>query len=509
MELTRVLGDLAAHQFNRFTGTFRDRRHRGTLRRGMLDPGALQRAQGTWWGSDRRWYPGGTPPRRHNRVTPLVDGEQFFAALQEALAGAQHYVYIVGWCLTPHIPLQRHGDDRLALDESRLLEVLREVAQRTPVRILLWSGAPFLLQPTTHTMEQAQQAVEAAAQGADMQCRLDRTAHISHCHHQKTVVVDGRVAFVGGMDLTTFQGDRWDTSAHLLRAGPNWHDVQLRIEGEAVADVEHNFRQRWDAAIGEALPEPAAPVYEPDWELPVQIVRTIARDVYPFAPHGEFGIRHIYTRALRAARRLIYLENQYLWSPDVMDALIAVINQERSEPFRIVIVLPARAYSGKYDNDRHVSMLREADSGRGIVSVYCPYASGPAAGLQPFTYRPIYVHAKVAIIDDEWLMVGSANLNSRGFITDSEMNAVVRDATLARQLRVQLWAEHLGLSYEDVDAADPVALVDREWTARAAENAAIIQQADRPLLCDIHRYEIGHMPGSRLLEELEVLTLEH
>jgi hypothetical protein len=191
-----------------------------------------------------------------------------------------------------------------------------------------------------------------------------------------------------------------------------------------------------------------------------------------------------------------------------MDALTVAINREHSEPFRIVLVLPARAYSGKYDNDRHVTQLRELDNGRGIVSVYCPYASGPTAGMQPFTYRPIYVHAKVAIVDDEWLTVGSANMNNRGLITDSELNAVVRDATLARNLRVRLWAEHLGLSREAVAAADPVALVDQEWTARAKENAEIIQQGDRPLLCDVHRYEIGHMPGSRLLEEIEVLTLE-
>jgi Phosphatidylserine/phosphatidylglycerophosphate/cardiolipin synthases and related enzymes len=76
--------------------------------------------------------------------------------------------------------------------------------------------------------------------------------------------------------------------------------------------------------------------------------------------------------------------------------------------------------SGKWDNDRHVEKLRKADGGRGIAEVYSLYASGPCNGVQPFRYRPTYVHAKVAIFDDEWLTIGSANLNDRGLVTDSE-----------------------------------------------------------------------------------------
>ncbi len=108
-------------------------------------------------------------------------------------------------------------------------------------------------------MEVVQQTIQERTRG-DPGRRLDRTAHFSHCHHQKMIVVDGQVAFVGGMDLTTFQGDRWDQQDHPLRAGPNWHDVQVRIEGEAVTDVEHNFRQRWLGSGGdEDLPRTEIP----------------------------------------------------------------------------------------------------------------------------------------------------------------------------------------------------------------------------------------------------------
>lgn len=507
MPLLRMLESIAGRQLHRALGPLHrrlPRHHR--LRYGGATNDAPRYRPDAWWMDDPRWYTADTPPRRHNRITPLIDGEQFFAALREALSRAEAYVYIAGWCLTPYIPLARHDPD--ALVETRLLELLNATAARVPVRILLWGGAPALLQPTTRTVTETRQTVVREARG-DLRCELDRSAPVSHCHHQKAIVVDGRIAFVGGMDLTTFQGDRWDRQSHPLRAGPNWHDMQVRIEGEAVADVERNFLQRWVATTGDETLPHREPVYDPSWRTAVQIVRTIPANVYPFAPEGEFGIVHAYIHSIRQARRLIYLENQYLWSPEIMEALIEAMNRRRSEPFRIVIVLPARAYSGAYDNDKHVERLRAVDGERGILSVYCPYTSGPSSGVHAFTYRPVYVHAKVAIIDDTWLTIGSANLNERGFFTDSEINAVIADADSARNLRIDLWAEHLALPREEVERADPIALADHAWVERAAENARIIARGARPLCCSACRYEPGRKPGAWLLEEAEALTFEH
>lgn len=461
--------------------------------------------QDTWWGAEPRWYPDGTPPRQHNRIAPLVDGAHYLPTLRQILGGAQSYVYIVGWCLTPMIPLDRLDEPEVL--ETRLLDVLADLAQRIPVRILLWSGAPAVIQPTTRAVQKVQRQIAAA--GGDMQCRLDHTAPFSHCHHQKAVVIDGQHAFIGGMDLTTFQGDRWDRSGHPLRGSVNWHDVQLHLQGEVVADVEHNFRQRWTAVTGDADLPHRDPVIEDEWDIPAQIVRTIPKDEYDFAPHGEFGIHHAYVELFRRAERFIYIENQYLWSPEVMDALEEAMERPHDEPFRIVIVLPARAYSGKWDNDRHVERLRKVDRGRGIVSVYCPYASGASSGVTPFTYRPVYVHAKVTVVDDEWVMVGSANLNDRGLITDSEIDALVHSPLIARDLRIHLWAEHLAMSLDEVAQADILTLTDHAWPEHAKENRAIIDREDRPLPSAVIRYETGHMPGSWLLEETELLTFEH
>jgi len=510
------LADFAQRRAAPLLSPHHHRRHSQTLQRGRVSADAVRRARASWWGGDPRWYPGGTPPRRHNRATPLVDGQHFLDELCTALESAESYVYVAGWCLTPEFPLRRGTTQQTS--DTRLLSLLCNTAQRVPVRLLLWGGDVAVLHPTRGDMESVAQRFEGVATG-DLICSLDHTAHFSHCHHQKAIVIDGQVAFVGGMDLTTYQGDRWDVPGHPLRAGPNWHDVAVKLEGEIVADVEHNFRQRWQGAgqrshspsVSDVLPH-REPAHDPVWNGPAQVVRTIPAGVYAAVRRGEFGIHHTYLAAFKNARRFIYIENQYLWSPQVMDVLLEQMQRPRTEPFRLVIVLPAGAHSGKWDNDRHVNRLRSVDGGRGIVSVYALYASGPSAGMHAFRYRPVYVHAKVAIIDDEWLTVGSANLNNRGLITDSELNVVVQDHELAAKLRINLWAEHLALSCDEVEQTDAIALIDHTWRGRAQANAAIqrrLDRGDRPLVCGVHQYETGRFPASWFLDEAEVLTFEH
>ncbi len=362
MSVLGTIADFATRRLAPLLSPLHHRRHRRALLRGRPSTAAVQQARASWWGGDPRWYPGGTPPRRHNRVTPLVDGDRFLGELFTALHSARHYVYVAGWCLTPELPLRRGTPQELV--ETRLLEVLRTTAARVPVRILLWAGSRAVLHPSPADMERVVRVF--ARQAPDnLTCRLDHTAHFSHCHHQKAIVVDGQLAFVGGMDLTTLTGDRWDVPGHPLRAGPNWHDIQVKLEGEVVADVEQNFRQRWQGSCPNRAPQAAgdlpnqrAPVLDPKWETLAQVVRTIPHAVYATMPRGEFGIRHAYLSALRHAQRFIYLENQYLWSPEVMDVLVEQLQRPHVGPFRIVIVLPAGAHSGKWDNDQHVRKLR-------------------------------------------------------------------------------------------------------------------------------------------------------
>jgi phosphatidylserine/phosphatidylglycerophosphate/cardiolipin synthase-like enzyme len=374
------------------------------------------------------------------------------------------------------------------------------------VYVLLWEGSPAIFEPTSRTVRETRELLLSIA--PRVRCELDNAAPFSHDEHQKAVTIDGRIAYVGGIDLTTFAGDRWDTARHPLRFGPSWHDVQMRIEGEAVRDVEENFTQRWNAATGEHL-QPLPPVVSAGMDTPVQVIRTIPKGFYRFAPEGIHGIVYAYLQAIARAERFIYLENQYLWSREIVDALIDAMNRPHDGPFRIVTVLPAKAYTGKYDNDLHVRDLQDADAGRGIFAAYCPYASGPALGPTGYHYLPIYVHAKVGIIDDRWLTVGSANLNERGFATDAEMNVQSISEVVARELRVKLWADHLHLDSAQIAATDPITLIDTVWKDTADRVTAALHSRSVPPRGSIAHYMPGKNPGSWVLDGIQVLTLEH
>jgi phosphatidylserine/phosphatidylglycerophosphate/cardiolipin synthase-like enzyme len=281
-----------------------------------------------------------------------------------------------------------------------------------------------------------------------------------HCHHEKTIVVDDRVAFVGGIDLTSFQGDRWDTSAHRARAQLGWHDATSVIRGPAVADVAEHFRLRWHEVAGERLPPVRAAEEAGDVEL--QVVRTVPENVYDALPRGSFRILESYLRALRSARRLVYLENQFLWSQDVVDVLAEKLRQPPDDRFRCVLLLPADPNDGADETRGQLGQLAEADAGRGRLLGCTLFARDGELS------DPVYVHAKVGIVDDEWLTVGSANLNNHSLFNDTEMNVVAHDPALVRAVRLRLWAEHLEADPAEV-GGDPTDVVDERWRPLAEE----------------------------------------
>lgn len=489
---------LRIFRIHRFVfGRLHRRRHHRSVR--LVDPQRVK--PGQWWSHDRHWYPYGFPPRRHNALTPLVDGEEAFQTILAAIRNANEYIYIAGWALTPAFTLHRPEHD--PSPDDTLVAALTVAAERLTVKVLVWSGSALLFQPSHQLTTQARDELVRLAPGID--CRLDGLSRPTHCHHQKAVVIDGQSAFVGGLDLTTLEGDRWDRPGHPLRSGFGWHDVALQLRGEAVRDVEENFRQRWAAVTGERELPHRQPVVAPNWTTPCQVTRTIPKRIYRFARRGEFGTAHAYLAAIASAEHFVYLENQYLWSPEIVDALTEALDRQRDRPFRVVLVLPARADMGKFDNDKHVEQLREADGGRGAFQAYSLYSGGPAAGLHGFRYRPIYVHAKVGIVDDRWYTVGSSNLNGRGLATDTEINVQAVDPAGARRLRVRLWSEHLGLTTEELATRDPVNVIDTIWPARAAEVQQIVRRQYGFLPALAHPYETERRPGASLLQEAQAL----
>src|SRR5207247_752351 len=147
------------------------------------------------------------------------------------------------------------------------------------------------------------------------------------------------VAFVGGIDLTSLGGNRYDTPEHPPRGGLGWHDAAARIEGPLVADVSDQLALRWREVTGEPLEPPRNSV--PLGEVGAQLVRTVPEHVYEALPRGDFRILEAYIRALRAAERLVYLESQFLWSPEIVSILADKLRRPPSDDFRLVVLLPA------------------------------------------------------------------------------------------------------------------------------------------------------------------------
>jgi phosphatidylserine/phosphatidylglycerophosphate/cardiolipin synthase-like enzyme len=271
--------------------------------------------------------------------------------------------------------------------------------------------------------------------------------------------VDGEIAFVGGIDLTSLGGDRFDTSDHPMRGRLGWHDASSCVRGPAVGDVVAHFAARWRAVTGEQIEQPPP---APAGDIELQVVRTVPDKVYDFLPQGDFRIVEAYTRALRSARKLVYLESQFLWSPQVVDILASKLRESPSDEFRVVVLLPAKPNNGADTTRGQLGVLADADDGNGrFLATTISARSGGLAG-------PLYVHAKIGIVDDAWLTVGSANLNEHSFFNDTEMNVVTCDPALARETRLRLWAEHLERSVEEI-SGEPARVIDEVWRPIAGE----------------------------------------
>jgi phosphatidylserine/phosphatidylglycerophosphate/cardiolipin synthase-like enzyme len=289
---------------------------------------------------DGWWAQGEPPPRPGNRLDVLIDGEQALPAIARALAAARSHVHLTGWHLTAGLELVRGEGPPVVLGE-----LLAALAQRIPVRVLLWAGAPV---PVFHpSRAEVRAARRELCHETRIDCRLDARERPLHCHHEKTIVIDDEIAFVGGIDLSDFAGDRYDTAAHRARRRLGWHDVATRLEGPAVADVAAHFRMRWREVAGEELPAPPAP--GPAGACTVQVLRTVPERVYDAVPRGDFRILEAYVRALRGARRFVYLENQFLWSSEISEILAGKLRDPPTSDFRLLLVLPSKANNGQDD----------------------------------------------------------------------------------------------------------------------------------------------------------------
>lgn len=390
---------------------------------------------------------------RATRVALLIDGAAYFDALRRTLPLARRSIDIVGWDIRSDISLDPLGD---ALPLRKFLRRLLADRPTLRIRMLVWDWTLFF----SLDREPLPQLQFGVAQTRRLNLVLDANHPATACHHEKLVVVDGRLAFCGGIDLTA---GRWDRPAHHPNEPgrgqigqtprPPFHDYMLMVEGEPARALDEHVRERWYRATGERLKPPRNDQRSPLWPdgleewfgtVPVAIARTRP------AWGGQPAVREIealYLRAIETARQWIYIENQYLTVLPIADALAARL-AERDGP-ELVIVGPERCEgfieTAVMDRGRALCLdrLREADA-FGRLRVLYPVST--ADDVQP---TPINLHGKLLIVDDRLLVVGSANLANRSMVLDTECNIAVEahdasDRTAVLRARDTLLGEHLG-----------------------------------------------------------------
>jgi phosphatidylserine/phosphatidylglycerophosphate/cardiolipin synthase-like enzyme len=430
-----------------------------------------------------------------NEVSPLIHGRTYFAALYEAVSAtrAGDLVLFTDW---------RGDPDEQVADGVSVSALLCHAAERgVAVRGLVWRSHLDVLRFSSE--ENRRLGVEIEAAGGE--CLLDMRVRAGGSHHQKLVVVRYRdhperdVAFVGGIDLCHSRRDdrrhRGDAQAVDMSEAygdhPPWHDIQVALRGPVVGDVEASFRERWadrsplshnplrlahgwldhEELSGRPLPpQDADPA--PCGGQVVQVLRTYPYRhwSYPFARAGERSIARAYAKAVGRARSLIYLEDQYLWSAEVAAVFAEALRREPG--LRMIAVVPlhpdvdgASARAETYGRTQALRVLRAAGGDR--FAVY---------GLENHAGHPVYVHAKVCVIDDTWSCVGSDNLNLRSWTHDSELSCAVMDADggtgFGYSLRRRLAREHLDIEGTDDDGLrDPAAMFDAYRRGAAALDA--------------------------------------
>lgn len=444
---------------------------------------------------------------RAERAAFIIDGEDYFAAVREALVRARRSIFIIGWDLHSELRLVR--DDRrddYPTTLGKLLDALASERRDLEIHILNWDFAMIYAMereffPSYKLQWKSHKRVHFC---------LDGEHPVGGSQHQKLVVVDDSVAFAGGLDLSKW---RWDTRAHRIddprRTDPDgaqyppFHDVQMVVDGEAATALAELARERWSVAGQDAAPvqpvsgeAPWPPGIHPDLEnVAIGIARTLPA-------HGERGevreVEALYLDAVAAARRFIYIENQYLSSHTVGQALGRRLREEDGPEVIVVMPRETGGWLEQHTMDvlrgRLLRGLREADRHDRLRVYYPRLSEEPPVALM--------VHAKVMVVDDRFVRVGSSNLSNRSMGLDSECDLAFElsdddaHAEVISAFRRSLLAEHLGVEQAELDAAEHkqasliVAVESLRGGARTLE----------PLDTDIPEEVDQWVPESRLID---------
>lgn len=417
------------------------------------------------------------------RASVIIDAEDYFRLIREAMCEARQRVFLIGWDFDTRIrlsggrrwwtfPKDGHYPTRLG---DFILWLARKHS-RVEIRILKWNFAFF------RSLFRGAMILDLIrwAMKPQIAFKFDSAHPIGCSHHQKIVVIDDCVAVCGGIDMTS---DRWDTRAH-VHADPRrrlpggriyhpWHDVSMMMEGEVAVALSELGRARWKRAGGKAM-EPCRPQDHSPWpaklvpefeNVEIGIARTRASHA---DAHEILEIEALFVEHIRRAKRFVYAETQYFASRKIAEAILERIREPDPPEFVIVHPLHADGWLERTAMDTARERLLRAllpEDHAGRFRLFVPYTTGGA---------PIYVHAKLTIIDDEVLRVGSANMNNRSMGLDSECDVFLDSARPANRhigpqitrIRHSLLAEHCGRTIEEI-----AALLDKHGSITAMVDA--------------------------------------
>ena len=413
------------------------------------------------------------------RASVLVDAESYYGAFVQAALAARRYIYITGWQFDTRARLLRPAPGVALPHPNELLPFLSYLCEQRPaleIYITAWDYS----------------VVYALEREWLQKLRFDFQSHsrvhfefLEHpepggCHHQKLVVIDGKLAFLGGLDLCD---SRWDTRGHPKRSPERidthdkpykpFHDIQVALSGPVVATLERLFLDGWRMATGSelhgvhnsesagplsAVPERVLEGVLDSFGLPLR-GRRVGVSRTEWIRQGEVlaEIQALFERAIAGAKRLIYIETQYFTSKTLAQALYHRFADATKPKLQVVLVMPDGADSPKEDfvlGNRQRRVRRFiADAAKHHGHVFRLLMSSESSHDAPCPST--FIHSKLMIVDDEFVTIGSANFTNRSLRIDRELNvawqvgleepeAAAWLAADIRGLRASLLAEHSG-----------------------------------------------------------------
>lgn len=391
----------------------------------------------------------------------LIDADDYFTSIRAAMMAAKRVIFFVGWDFDASITLGHPEVDDGA--PRRVGDFLLWLARRTPgleIRIVLWSPAPLASWARPSNLPY----LLRWKWNRQITVRLDGKHPMGSSHHQKMLVIDDTVAYCGGIDVTL---DRWDTRQHLddeqNRKRPNgtpygpWHDISTRFTGPAARALAELCRYRWTRAGGEVVPL-LAPVPPPVERAPSfsfgKVDLAIARTSPAYQEETAVTeIERLYIDMIKAAKHVVYAESQYFASRKIAQAIAKRLAEPDGPEFVLINPTTSDNWLGQIAMDTARARLAEA------LRRHDPYDRFRIYHLVTAKGQPIYVHAKLMIVDDDYLRVGSSNMNNRSLRFDQECDVALEaggDEQLSSKIahfRHDLLAEHLGAAPEAVEAA--------------------------------------------------------